>query len=45
MTIGECATSGNEIADEKVNYLLRVLVPWITQHVVDKENIWEKIHR
>ena len=45
MMIEDWASSGNGIGDSKVDYLLRVLVPWIIQHVADKENVWEKIPR
>lgn len=43
MMIEEWATAGNGVADSKVDYLLKVLVPWILTHVANKANIWNKM--
>lgn len=43
MMIEEWATAGNGVADSKVDYLLKVLVPWILSHVANKANIWDKM--
>ena len=48
MMLEDWANSGDGIRDSKVDYLLRVLVPWIIKHVADipdKEDVWEKIPR
>ena len=45
MMLEDWASSGNGVRNSKVDYLLRVLVPWIIKHVADKEDVWENFSR
>ena len=45
MMLEDWASSGRGIGDSKMNYLLRVLIPWIIRHVAGKEVVWQKIPR
>ena len=43
MMIEEWATARNGVADNKVDYLPKFVVPWILKHVANKANMWDKI--
>jgi hypothetical protein len=45
MMLEDWASSGSGIGDNKMNYLLRVLTPWIIRHVAGKEDVWQRILR
>ena len=45
MKLEDWASSGSDIGDSKMDYLLGVLIPWTIRHVAGKEDVWQKIPR
>ena len=45
MMLEDWASSGTGIGDNKMNYLLGVLIPWVMKHVEAEEDVWQKIPR
>ena len=43
MLVEQWATGGDGIADGKVDYLLKVLIPFVIKHVADKPDVWKNL--